>query len=152
MRRVIVVVNIRRIVKLAFEQIPFLNCTDIRDVIRYILSKERGYDLGDWDHRAVSQLIPMIVQGIREENGLHLDIPSGVITIEKIEVRKETAYISCTGAGGVFSSGRTDRSEETHLRSRVHRETKESRYTELVDGLVKGTRVNRAVIQRILQA
>lgn len=150
MRRIIVVVNIRRIVKLAYEQIPFLNRTDISDVIKYILSKERGYDLGDWSHRAVSQLIPVVVQGIREENGLHLDIPRGVITIEKIEVRKESAYISCTGAGGIFDSGRTNRPEETHLRSSFHRETKESRYTELIDGLVKGTRITSDIVQGIL--
>lgn len=150
MRRIIVVVNIRRIVKLAYEQIPFLNRTDISDVVKYILSKERGYDLGDWSHRAVSQLIPIVVQGIREENGLHLDIPRGVITIEKIEVRKESAYISCTGEGGIFSTRRTNRTEETHLRSSVRRETEEGRHTELIDGLVKRTRVARDNVQGIL--
>lgn len=150
MRRIIVVVNIRRIVKLAYEQIPFLNRTDIGDVIKYILSKERGYDLGDWSHRAVSQLIPIVVQGIREENGLHLDIPRGVITIEKIEVRKESAYISCTGEGGIFDSRRADRSEKTHLRSGIRREVEEGRHTELIDGLVKGSRVNRSIIQGLL--
>lgn len=106
--------------------------------------------MGDWSHRAVSQLIPIIVQGIREENGLHLDIPLGVTAIEKVEVRKESAYISCTGEGGLFNSGRADRTEETHIRSRVRRETKESRHTELIDGLVKGTRVNRSIIQGLL--